>query len=76
MPKFKMTTRRKKIAEHLLESQHATAHLTTFNEIDMSAVNALRERHKERIEKETGVSGKAGNLQGRKIDGGNIQVRP
>jgi 2-oxoglutarate dehydrogenase E2 component (dihydrolipoamide succinyltransferase) len=51
----KMTTRRKKIAEHLLESQHATAHLTTFNEIDMSAVNALRERHKERIEKETGV---------------------
>jgi 2-oxoglutarate dehydrogenase E2 component (dihydrolipoamide succinyltransferase) len=51
----KMTTRRKKIAEHLLESQHATAHLTTFNEIDMTAVNALRERHKERIEKETGV---------------------
>jgi 2-oxoglutarate dehydrogenase E2 component (dihydrolipoamide succinyltransferase) len=51
----KMTTRRKKIAEHLLESQHATAHLTTFNEIDMSAVNALRERHKERFEKDTGV---------------------
>ena len=36
----KMTTRRKRIAEHLLESQHATAHLTTFNEIDMSAVIA------------------------------------
>ena len=51
----KMTTRRKKIAEHLLQSQHATAHLTTFNEIDMTAVNALRERHKERLEKETGV---------------------
>jgi 2-oxoglutarate dehydrogenase E2 component (dihydrolipoamide succinyltransferase) len=51
----KMTTRRKKIAEHLLQSQHATAHLTTFNEIDMTAVNALRERHKERIEKESGV---------------------
>jgi 2-oxoglutarate dehydrogenase E2 component (dihydrolipoamide succinyltransferase) len=51
----KMTTRRKKIAEHLLESQHATAHLTTFNEIDMGAVNELRERHKERIEKESGV---------------------
>jgi 2-oxoglutarate dehydrogenase E2 component (dihydrolipoamide succinyltransferase) len=51
----KMTTRRKRIAEHLLESQHATAHLTTFNEIDMSAVNALRERHKDRIEKEHGV---------------------
>jgi len=51
----KMTTRRKRIAEHLLESQHATAHLTTFNEVDMSAVIAVRERLKERIEKEYGV---------------------
>jgi 2-oxoglutarate dehydrogenase E2 component (dihydrolipoamide succinyltransferase) len=51
----KMSTRRKRIAEHLLESQHATAHLTTFNEIDMSAVEALRGRIKERIEKEQGV---------------------
>src|SRR5437870_936020 len=51
----KMTTRRKRIAEHLLESQHATAHLTTFNEIDMAAVEALRARVKERIEKEHGV---------------------
>jgi 2-oxoglutarate dehydrogenase E2 component (dihydrolipoamide succinyltransferase) len=51
----KMSTRRKRIAEHLLEAQHATAHLTTFNEIDMSAVSALRERIKERVEKERGV---------------------
>jgi 2-oxoglutarate dehydrogenase E2 component (dihydrolipoamide succinyltransferase) len=51
----KMSTRRRRIAEHLLESQHATAHLTTFNEIDMSAVEALRGRIKERIEKEQGV---------------------
>ena len=51
----KMSTRRKRIAEHLLESQHATAHLTTFNEIDMTAVEALRARVKERIEKEHGV---------------------
>src|ERR1043166_2179389 len=43
------------MAEHLLESQHATAHLTTFNEIDMTAVSAIRERHKERVEKEHGV---------------------
>ncbi|HEY6220805.1 MAG TPA: 2-oxo acid dehydrogenase subunit E2, partial [Gemmatimonadaceae bacterium] len=50
-----LTTRRKRIAEHLLESQHATAQLTTFNEIDMSAVNTIRERHKERVEKEHGV---------------------
>ena len=51
----KMTTRRKRIAENLLQSQHATAHLTTFNEIDMSAVSALRERLKEKVEKEYGV---------------------
>jgi 2-oxoglutarate dehydrogenase E2 component (dihydrolipoamide succinyltransferase) len=51
----KMTTRRKRIAEHLLESQHATAHLTTFNEIDMSGVEAVRARVKEKIEKEHGV---------------------
>ena len=51
----KMSTRRKRMAEHLLESQHATAHLTTFNEIDMSAVEAVRGRVKERIEKEQGV---------------------
>jgi 2-oxoglutarate dehydrogenase E2 component (dihydrolipoamide succinyltransferase) len=51
----KMTTRRKRIAENLLQSQHATAHLTTFNEIDMTAISALRERLKERVEKEQGV---------------------
>jgi len=51
----KMTTRRKRIAENLLQAQHSTAHLTTFNEIDMSAVTAVRERMKERVEKEHGV---------------------
>lgn len=51
----KMTTRRKRIAENLLAAQHNTAHLTTFNEIDMSAVSALRDRMKERVEKQHGV---------------------
>jgi len=51
----KMTTRRKRIAENLLLSQHQTAHLTTFNEIDMTAITALRERLKDRVEKEQGV---------------------
>ncbi|HEY4954389.1 MAG TPA: 2-oxoglutarate dehydrogenase complex dihydrolipoyllysine-residue succinyltransferase [Gemmatimonadaceae bacterium] len=51
----KMSTRRKRIAENLLQSQHATAHLTTFNEVDMTAVNALRDRMRERVEKEHGV---------------------
>ncbi len=50
-----MSTRRKRIAENLLQSHLATAHLTTFNEIDMSAVSALRERVKETIEKQHGV---------------------
>src|SRR5690606_36131607 len=51
----KMSTRRRRIAEHLLEAQHATAHLTTFNEVDMSAVMALRSRMKAKVEKEHGV---------------------
>ena len=51
----KMTTRRKKIAENLLQSQKSTAHLTTFNEVDMSAVTALREKYRDRVEKEHGV---------------------
>jgi 2-oxoglutarate dehydrogenase E2 component (dihydrolipoamide succinyltransferase) len=51
----KMSTRRKRIAENLLQSQQSTAHLTTFNEVDMSAINALRDKYKEKIEKEQGV---------------------
>jgi 2-oxoglutarate dehydrogenase E2 component (dihydrolipoamide succinyltransferase) len=51
----KMTTRRRRIADNLLAAQHNTAHLTTFNEIDMSAVTALRARLKDKVEKEHGV---------------------
>jgi 2-oxoglutarate dehydrogenase E2 component (dihydrolipoamide succinyltransferase) len=51
----KMTTRRKRIAENLLLAQHNTAHLTTFNEIDMTAVSELRARLKDKVEKEHGV---------------------
>jgi 2-oxoglutarate dehydrogenase E2 component (dihydrolipoamide succinyltransferase) len=51
----KLSTRRKRIAENLLQSHLATAHLTTFNEIDMSAVTSLRARVKEKVEKEHGV---------------------
>ncbi|HEU5173798.1 MAG TPA: 2-oxo acid dehydrogenase subunit E2, partial [Gemmatimonadaceae bacterium] len=51
----KLNTRKRRMAEHLLNAKQATAMLTTFNEIDMTAVNAFRERHKDRIEKETGV---------------------
>jgi len=51
----KMTTRRRRIAENLLQSQHSTAHLTTFNEVDMTRVNELREKMKEKVEKEHSV---------------------
>jgi 2-oxoglutarate dehydrogenase E2 component (dihydrolipoamide succinyltransferase) len=51
----KMSTRRKRIAENLLQSQQSTAHLTTFNEVDMSALTALRDRLRDRVEKEHGV---------------------
>jgi 2-oxoglutarate dehydrogenase E2 component (dihydrolipoamide succinyltransferase) len=51
----KMTTRRKRIADNLVQAQQATAHLTTFNEIDMSAVVALRDRWRARVEKEQGL---------------------
>jgi 2-oxoglutarate dehydrogenase E2 component (dihydrolipoamide succinyltransferase) len=50
-----MTRLRKRIAERLVQAQHTAAILTTFNEIDMSAVMELRARHKERFEKKHGV---------------------
>lgn len=43
----KMTPLRKRVAERLVESQHNAALLTTFNEIDMSAVMELRKRHQD-----------------------------
>jgi 2-oxoglutarate dehydrogenase E2 component (dihydrolipoamide succinyltransferase) len=51
----RLSTRRKRIAENLLQSHISTAHLTTFNEIDMSAVMALRSRVRDKVEKEHGV---------------------
>jgi 2-oxoglutarate dehydrogenase E2 component (dihydrolipoamide succinyltransferase) len=50
-----MSTRRKRISDNLLNSHLATAHLTTFNEIDMTNVMALRDRVKEKTEKQHGV---------------------
>ncbi len=50
-----MTRLRQRIAERLVTAQHNAAMLTTFNEVDMSAVIELRNRHKERFEKEQGV---------------------
>jgi 2-oxoglutarate dehydrogenase E2 component (dihydrolipoamide succinyltransferase) len=51
----RMTKRRATIARRLVEAQHNAAMLTTFNEVDMSAVMALRERRKEAFRQQHGV---------------------
>lgn len=50
-----MTRLRARIAERLVQSQSTAAILTTFNEVNMQAVMALRARYKDRFEKEHGV---------------------
>ena len=51
-----MTRLRKRIAERLVSVRQNTAMLTTFNEIDMSAIMALRGAHKEAFVEKYGVS--------------------
>jgi 2-oxoglutarate dehydrogenase E2 component (dihydrolipoamide succinyltransferase) len=46
-----MSRLRKRITERLVQVQQTAAILTTFNECDMSAVMALRSRHRDRFEK-------------------------
>ena len=50
-----MSKRRATIARRLVEAQSTAAMLTTFNEVDMSAVMALRERHKQPFKERHGV---------------------
>ncbi len=50
-----MTTIRKRIAERLVQSQQSTATLTTFNEIDMSRVMAIRSKYKDSFKEKFGV---------------------
>ncbi|MDP3856161.1 MAG: 2-oxoglutarate dehydrogenase complex dihydrolipoyllysine-residue succinyltransferase [Stagnimonas sp.] len=50
-----MTRIRARIAERLKEAQNTAAMLTTFNEVDLSAVDAIRARYKETFEKTHGV---------------------
>src|SRR5262249_44923787 len=50
-----MTRIRQRIAERLVQAQHTAAILTTFNEVDMSAVMDLRARFKESFEQKHGV---------------------
>ena len=50
-----MTPLRKRVAQRLVESQNTAAILTTFNEIDMSGVIALRKKWKDRFVENHGV---------------------
>jgi 2-oxoglutarate dehydrogenase E2 component (dihydrolipoamide succinyltransferase) len=52
----RMSKRRLTIARRLVEAQHAAAMLTTFNEVDMSQVMALRARRKDAFKAAHGVS--------------------
>ena len=50
-----MSPLRKRVAERLVQAQHEAASLTTFNEVDMTAVMELRARYKDSFEKTHGV---------------------
>ncbi len=50
-----MSPLRKRVAERLVQAQHESASLTTFNEVDMTAVMDLRAKYKDGFEKKHGV---------------------
>ncbi|HEY6033574.1 MAG TPA: dihydrolipoyllysine-residue succinyltransferase, partial [Kofleriaceae bacterium] len=50
-----MSPLRKRVAERLVQAQHEAASLTTFNEVDMTAVMAMRAKYKDGFEKAHGV---------------------
>ncbi|KAH0004168.1 putative dihydrolipoamide succinyltransferase, partial [Aureobasidium melanogenum] len=53
--RVKMNRMRLRIAERLKQSQNTAASLTTFNEVDMSALMDMRKQYKDEILKKTGV---------------------
>ncbi|HTR29140.1 MAG TPA: 2-oxoglutarate dehydrogenase complex dihydrolipoyllysine-residue succinyltransferase [Puia sp.] len=52
----KMSNLRKTVSRRLVEAKNTTAMLTTFNEVDMSAIMALRSKHKDRFKEKHGVN--------------------
>jgi 2-oxoglutarate dehydrogenase E2 component (dihydrolipoamide succinyltransferase) len=50
-----MSPLRKRVAERLVQAQHESASLTTFNEVDMSAILELRAKYKDTFEKAHGA---------------------
>ena len=54
--RVRMSKRRATIARRLVEAQSTAAMLTTFNEVDMTGVMAVRERHKQTFKERFGVN--------------------
>ncbi len=54
--RVRMSRRRQTIAQRLVEAQHTAAMLTTFNEVDMSAIMEVRSRRKESFKERHSVS--------------------
>jgi 2-oxoglutarate dehydrogenase E2 component (dihydrolipoamide succinyltransferase) len=54
--RVRMTRRRQTIAQRLVQAQHSAAMLTTFNEVDMSAILDVRKRRKDSFKERHGVS--------------------
>jgi 2-oxoglutarate dehydrogenase E2 component (dihydrolipoamide succinyltransferase) len=52
----KMSNLRKTVSRRLVEAKNTTAMLTTFNEVDMSAIMALRAKFKEKFKEKHGVN--------------------
>ena len=52
----KLSMLRRKVAERLVSAKNETAMLTTFNEVDMSSIFALRKEYKETFKEKHGVS--------------------
>ena len=50
-----MSSLRKRVAERLVQAQHESASLTTFNEVDMTQIMELRAKYKDSFEKAHGV---------------------
>jgi len=53
--RVKMTRLRQRIAERLKEAQNTAAILTTFNEIDMSSIHAIRAKYRQAFEEKHGI---------------------
>jgi len=50
-----MTRLRARVAERMVDAQHQAAMLTTFNEVDLTEVMAMRKRYRDTFEKQHGV---------------------